>query len=459
MSRLLRDARLQGVLAALLAVATGCLVAYLAVLLLLGRLPESDERGLVVPALLGTAVAILVAAAVHRALQRVLVPTRRRSPEATLRMLGDRASRGVPVEELLLQLGESLRVDFEAASVELWTGDGDRLDRLLCVPAESVPVTHLDADAVRLLGRVGVAGEGWLRLWLPDVLTGREDRTVRLVPAVHAGTVLGLVVVTHDGVRTFDDEDERTLLDVGRRLGLLLHNQELDSALQATLDDLRRTNDDLRASRARLAAASDDVRRRIERDLHDGAQQHLVAIAVNLSLASELIEDDPQAARELVAQTRQDAGAAISELRDLAHGIYPSLLIEAGLVPALKSLASRHPVGLTVEASGIGRCAPQVEAAVYFCCLEALQNASKHAPGSDVRMTLTRDGAALHVEVVDDGPGLPAGGAVTGHGLQNMTDRLGAVGGRVAWGDAPGGGMRVRLDVVAADVVTADGAA
>ena len=228
---------------------------------------------------------------------------------------------------------------------------------------------------------------------------------------MHAGTVLGLVVVNRTAAATrpgvHREPRSARCVEVGRRLGLLLHNRELDSALQATLDDLRRTNDDLRASRARLAAASDDVRRRIERDLHDGAQQHLVAIAVNLSLAAELIEDDPAAARELVEQTRLDAHRTVGELRDLAHGIYPSLLIESGLGQALRSLSlarlprrrfiDRRRRRRPVRAARSRR--PSTSAASRRC---RTRRSTHPARACDV--ALRRDGRALRVEVVDDGP-------------------------------------------------------
>ena len=446
--------------AALVGLALAMVVTTAVTLLVLGRLPQSDgERELVLAGALGIAVTVALTAWLGPRVGRFVMPGVRRSPDAVLHTLGDRASRGVPMEELLLQLAESLRRVLDLRSVEIWTGDDSRLDRLLSVPSETLPTVTIHGAAVGRVARTTVAGDGWLRLWLPELLEGRGSQHVRIVPALHAGSVLGLVVVTREaGRERFHDADERTLLEVGRRLGVLLHNRALDSALQATLDDLRRTNDELRASRARLAAASDDARRRIERDLHDGAQQHLVAIAVNLGLAGDLVDEDPAAAKELVEQTRLEARAAVTNLRDLAHGIYPPQLIRSGIGEALRSLAA-GPTGAgpvrRVEVDGVGRHEPPVEAAVYFCCLEAVQNAAKHAPGSSVEILATSGERELVVEVVDHGPGMPDPITLDGQGLQNMIDRVGAVGGTVTWEPGQDGGTRVRVVVPTGEPVGA----
>ena len=155
-----------------------------------------------------------------------------------------------------------------------------------------------------------------------------------------------------------------------------MHNSRLDTALQASLDDLRVANDQLSASRARIVAAADQSRRKIERDLHDGAQQHLVALAVKLGLARQLVEADPAAVATLLEELRGDAQATLTELRELAHGIYPPLLMDRGLPEALRAAANRAVLPTEVVAD-VGRYDSEVEAAVYFCCLEAMQNAGK----------------------------------------------------------------------------------
>jgi signal transduction histidine kinase len=214
--------------------------------------------------------------------------------------------------------------------------------------------------------------------------------------------------------------------------------------LQATLDEVRRANEELRASRARIVATADAERRKIERNLHDGAQQQLVALALNIRLAKDMIAKDPDAANEMLDQLAADVKETVAELRALAHGIYPPLLADAGLAEALRSAAGRSPLPVELHMDGIGRYPSEVEAAVYFCCLEAMQNAAKHAEGATLTLTLTQDESTLAFDVADNGPGFDVDAAVKGHGYTNMSDRLGALGGSVRWESAPGEGSRVR---------------
>jgi signal transduction histidine kinase len=290
----------------------------------------------------------------------------------------------------------------------------------------------------------GVVGRAWLEMWLPALLDERPLGEVRVAPATHAGQLLGLVVVSRlASADRFGAADDASLAELGNRLGVVLHNRALDATLQQTLDDLRRTNEELRASRVRLVATADAERRRIERNLHDGAQQHLVALAVNLRLAADEIAQDPTTATDVFAGLGADVREAINELRSLAHGIYPPLLMDAGLVEALRVSAQRSPSPVTVTADRVRRYATETEAAVYFCCMEALQNAAKHAPGATVRVHLTDDGTALRFAVEDDGPGLADAAIQHGHGLGNMVDRVVAVGGTLDVGASASGGTRI----------------
>jgi signal transduction histidine kinase len=231
---------------------------------------------------------------------------------------------------------------------------------------------------------------------------------------------------------------------LARQVGLALNNVRLGSALEASLNELEMQADELRASRARVVAAADAERRRIERDLHDGAQQHLVALAVNLRLARELADSDPAGARAVLEELAGDVHDALEEIRDLAHGIYPQLLVDRGLSEGLRAALSRAPVRARLETSAIGRYRPEVEATVYFCCLEALQNVGKHA-GGDARATLRvwEEQGGLHFEVADDGAGFDPRIEARGSGLTNMSDRLGALGGRLSVASAPGDGTRI----------------
>ena len=210
------------------------------------------------------------------------------------------------------------------------------------------------------------------------------------------------------------------------------------------LADLRRANADLQASRRRLVTTADAERRRIERDLHDGAQQHLVALAVGIRLVRDALA--PVAAPsdvELLDELDRGVRESIASLRDLAHGIYPPLLRDAGLGEALRAAAKRSPLDVTVTADGLGRHPEQVEAAVYFCCLEALSNVAKHAPGAAVTIALQAGPGELHFQVADDGPGFDPARVPAGSGLANMADRIGALGGEVSWRSAPGAGTAV----------------
>ncbi len=217
----------------------------------------------------------------------------------------------------------------------------------------------------------------------------------------------------------------------------------IDAALPDSRDELRRKNDELRASRARIVAAADAERRRIERDLHDGAQQQLTCLSVRLLMAAKLAGPDPDLA-SLLEQLGAEVRDAARELRSLAHGIYPPLLRANGLADALFAAASRCPLPTRVQAGSLGRYPADVEAAVYFCCLEAMQNACKHAgERATIRLRVREEPGTLTFEVTDDGAGFDAAGRSLGAGFLNMADRLAVFGGRLRVDSAPGQGTRI----------------
>jgi signal transduction histidine kinase len=366
------------------------------------------------------------------------------APDETLRTFGSRLTRAIPMDELLLQLAESLRKTMLLTSAEVYTGTGDVLERVAAVPdtgPRSVVVTDRERAVV---ARAGVSGNAWAAVWLPGVLDGRVQVQVRVAPVSHAGELLGLIIAERPATAdTFSEEDDRVLTELARQVGLAVHNARLDTALQTTLDELRKQADELRQSRARIVASGDAERRRVERNLHDGAQQHLVAMAVNLRLARDIMADDPDAVGEMLDQLADDVKNTIQELRELAHGIYPPLLADSGLGEALRAAANRSPLAVTATADGIGRYTPDIEAAIYFCCLEALQNAGKHAPEAHVQLRVWEESGGLLFAVSDDGPGFDASAARKGHGFVNMADRLGAIGGTVRWESQPGHGAQV----------------
>jgi signal transduction histidine kinase len=242
------------------------------------------------------------------------------------------------------------------------------------------------------------------------------------------------------------------LVELARQVGLALHNVRLDSALQASLDELKIRNEELVASRARIVAAADESRRQIERNLHDGAQQHLVALAVKVGLVKTLMTADPETAAAMLDELRSDVQATLTELRELAHGIYPPLLRDRGLNEALKTAANRASLPTTVDAADVARYDGDVEAAVYFCCLEAMQNAGKHAGASaSIHVGVGNGDGSLWFEVSDDGAGFDPTVAEHGHGFVNMRDRLGAFGGELRVTSTEGAGTTIRgtLPVVA----------
>src|SRR5215472_14651775 len=218
--------------------------------------------------------------------------------------------------------------------------------------------------------------------------------------------------------------------------GLTLDNERLQAELRARLVELQ-------ASRARLVTAADEARRRIERDLHDGAQQQLVALRISLGLARQLVTGSPAEAADLIVQTEGQAAAALEELRELARGIYPPLLADLGLGAALEAQARKAALPVTVEAPGSGRFPQEIEAAVYFSVLEALQNVAKYAHASAAQVTLGRDGPHLVFTVTDDGQGFDQATTPMGTGVQGMSDRLSALGGTLEITSAPGRGTRV----------------
>jgi signal transduction histidine kinase len=215
-----------------------------------------------------------------------------------------------------------------------------------------------------------------------------------------------------------------------------LERQRLDVALAASMEDVS-------ASRKRLASTADGARRKIERDLHDGAQQRLVALRVKLGLARDALDNNPGVAAEMVDGLGPEVDEIIEEVRSLAHGIYPPLLASGGLGEALRAAGRRSPLPVTVTADGVGRFAPETESAVYFCCMEALQNAGKHAAGAScVKVELRLDGGLLF-EVRDDGCGFDSEPSGEGAGITGMRDRLAAVGGEMRIESSPGAGTRI----------------
>lgn len=437
--------------AALLAAAAVAAAAQLLAILVLGRLPEGAERGWVGAS---TAAAVVVAFGYPGARRAVtdrlhhLVYGNRRAPADALAVFPSRMTRSVPLEELLLQLAELLRSAWRLSSAEVWTGTAARLELSASDPPRPSRTVSLSEEETAVVAAAGISGGSWAAVWLPGVVDGRDPERLRVAPLVHGGQVLGLLVCERRPERDpITPADDALLADLARQVALVLRNATLDSALQASLADLQAANQELRRSRTRLVAAADAERRRLESDLHDGAQQHLMTLAVKLGLAKQALSDNagPDAAG-LVDELQVDVRRAIAELRALAHGIYPPLLISGGLAEALPAAAALNDPPVTMDISELPRHSPDVEAAVYFCCLEAMQNATKHA-GRHARISL-RAGAnsdALWFEVQDNGAGFDTHVPPSdGRGLDSMRDRIGSQGGTLVITAAPGVGTTVR---------------
>jgi signal transduction histidine kinase len=252
----------------------------------------------------------------------------------------------------------------------------------------------------------------------------------------HQGELLGALSVTESPDDPITPEKERLARDMASQAGLVLRNVRLI--------------EELRDSRRRIVAAQDERAKKLERNIHDGAQQQLVALSVQLRLAEGIVERDPAKTKELLGDLQRRTTDTLEDLRDLARGIYPPLLADKGLPSALEAQARKSPLPVRLDPDGVGRYEQDVESAVYFCCLEALNNVAKYAHASSVTIRLSHDDGELRFEVVDDGRGFDPGSTGYGTGLQGMADRLDAIGGHLQVRSAPGAGTvvvgRIALD-------------
>jgi signal transduction histidine kinase len=206
---------------------------------------------------------------------------------------------------------------------------------------------------------------------------------------------------------------------------------------------LRERVDDLRSARQRILAAADEERRRIERDLHDGAQQRMVSVAITLGLAKAQIERDPTEAARLIAEAHEEAQLAVKELRELARGIHPALLSDRGLGPALEALAARAPIPVEVRGAPERPLEPAIEAAAYYVTAEALTNVAKYAEATCASVVLSVEDGRLRLVVSDDGVG--GANLARGTGLRGLRDRVDALDGELDIDSPPGHGTTITV--------------
>jgi signal transduction histidine kinase len=344
-----------------------------------------------------------------------LVLGERATPYEVLSAFSERVSGAYATEDLLPRMARILGEGTGAQRSEVWLRVGGELRPAAAWPSNgdvsARPVPLVDGELPPLAGS-------------------------RALPVRHEGELLGAIAVTKPPSEPLSHEEEQLLEHLAAQAGLVLRNARLTEELRARLVELQ-------ASRQRIVAAQDEERRRLERNLHDGAQQQLVALAVKQRLAENLVAREPEKAAGLLSELQRDTTAALENLRDLARGIYPPLLADKGLAAALGSQASKAAVATSVEPDGIGRYPQEAEAAVYFCCLEAMQNVAKYAEASRVVVSLREEDGALVFSVEDDGKGFDAATAAKGAGMQNMSDRLAALGGSLEVRSEPGDGTTV----------------
>jgi signal transduction histidine kinase len=385
--------------------------------------------------ILATAVVAVAFQPVRERVQHLanrLVYGKRASPYEALSTFADQIGAAMPAEDLLPHLARVLADATGAAWTQVWLADGDWLR-----PEAAYPLGSSE-DAERRYEAIALPPRGLPAI--PGVTMAFE--------VSHGGERLGALTLTKRPGEALTPVEGRLAAQLAAQAGLALHNAGLT-------DQLRERMAELRASRKRIVEAADSERRRLERNIHDGAQQQLVALAVMARLAETMVDSDKEGARAMAAQAQADAIGALENLRDLARGIYPPLLADQGLVAALEAQARKSPVPVTVEADGLGRYPREAEAAVYFSTLEALQNVAKYAAASRAAVRLAGQAGALEFSVTDDGAGFDPESAGYGTGLQGMADRLAALGGGLQVRSQPGQGTTVtgRLPVRALELV------
>jgi signal transduction histidine kinase len=368
--------------------------------------------------ILATAVVAVAFQPVRERAQRLanrLVFGERATPYEALSEFAGRMGGTYDAEDALPRMAQVLAEGTGAARAVVWLKDGADLAAGACWPAGEAPpapVGFADGEAP------AVAGADQVSL------------------VYHQGDALGALSVAKRPGENLTPVEGKLMSDLAAQAGLLLHNIGLTEQLRARLAELR-------ASRLRIVTAQDEQRRRIERDIHDGAQQQLLTIAGTLAEAQSLAGQDEDRERALVSQLKAETSGALQTLRELARGIYPPLLADQGLPAAIRAQAGKAPVPVEVSTDGIGRYPPEIETAIYFCCVEALQNAARHAPGSPTRIGLADSGGEVMFTVADDGPGFDPAAAADGTGLRNMSDRLAALGGSCQVDSGPGRGTTV----------------
>ncbi len=363
---------------------------------------------------LTVAAAVLIAVAFQPVRERArhlanrLVYGPRATPYEVLSQFSERVAGGYATEDLPARMAQILGDGTGATRAVVWLEVGAELR-----PAATWP------DGAEALEPIAVRVSD---LPAPPEAAG-------FFPVRHQDELLGALSIHKPPNEPLTPAEEKLVSDLASQAGLVLRNVRLI--------------EELRASRQRLVKAQDEERRRLERNIHDGAQQQLVALSVKLTLARAMARKDAERADAMLEELQAEAQNAMENLRDLARGIYPPLLADQGLVAALESQARKAALLVQIETDGISRYPQEAEAAVYFCTLEALQNVAKYAEAARAVVRLREEDGVLVFEVIDDGVGFDPAAKSYGSGLQGMADRLAALGGELAVRSARGAGTTV----------------
>ena len=376
---------------------------------------DGDRPALLFAVALALGIAFRPVTRVGRRVADRLVYGKRATPYEVLAEFSDRMRTSFATEDVLPRMAQVLGEGTGAEIARVWLVAGNELRPAASWPPDAEPA----APIPRLSDRVEIANEA---------VTEVRDR----------GELLGALSVRMPASDPMSPSKDKLVKDLAAQAGMVLRNVRLV--------------EDLRTSRQRLVVAQDVERRRLERNIHDGAQQQLVALAVKARLARQLIQREPAKVAAMLEQIESETQVALEDLRDLARGIYPPLLADRGLVAAIEAQSRKSHLAVQVDAEGLGRFPADVEATVYFCTLEALQNVAKYATADRTVIRLARANGSLVFEVEDDGRGFDPGEVAGGSGLQGMADRLAAVGGSLEIRSAPGRGTVVAGQVpVSAD--------
>jgi signal transduction histidine kinase len=375
---------------------------YVAIVVGVGALVGSQAS----PVLSAAAAAIvaLVFQPARRRAQRFadrLVYGQRATPYEVLSEFSERLGNAYANDELLPRMARALAEGTGASRVDVWVHIGDQLRAEAVWPQEAERPAPLVASANA---------------------EGTRSSTSILEPVRHQGKLLGALSVTKKPGDPITLNEEKLVRDLAAQAGLVMRNVALTEQLMGNIEELR-------ASRQRLVTAQDEGRRRIERNLHDGAQQQIVALTVKLRLLGQLVDRDAEKAKSMAADLQSDANDALEQLRDLARGIYPPLLADQGLIAALEAQARKASVPTEVRSDGIARYPQDIEAAVYFCVLEALNNVAKYSGATRAEVSFSQTDGELRFAVIDNGTGFDTAATSYGTGLLGMADRLDAIGG------------------------------